>query len=79
MAEATRSKVKQGKRYTVEGYLRCDDVEGRTMARVRTFAVYADGTSENITYKAALDQAIRVLKTSRDKESAIEKLEELLL
>jgi single-stranded DNA-binding protein len=79
MAEATYKKVKQGKRYTVDGYLRCDEVEGRGMVRIRTFAVYSDSTAENTTYQAALTQAIRVIKTSRDKESALERLEEMIL
>jgi len=77
-AEITASRVKQGGRYTVDGYLRQDIIGEIDQVRVRSFAVYADDSSDHITYKEGLKQALEILRKSRDLESAVERLEDLL-
>lgn len=78
-AEPISRKVKLGKRYTVEGYIRSNEHDGRSVFCVRTFAIYEDKTIEGVTFKEAMKQALKVVKSSRDKETAIERLEELTI
>jgi len=75
-AENVANKVRQGTRYMIDGYLRQDSSEG---IRVRTFAVYPDDTLEDVCYKEGLKQAVKILKTSRDVNAAVEKIEEILV
>lgn len=77
-AESTAKKVKQGQRFTIDGYIRQDVLNGAGHIRVRTFAVYADESSDQINHKEGLRQALELLKKSRDLSSAIERLEELI-
>lgn len=77
-AEPTSSKVKLGRRYTVEGYIRCNEHGDRSVFCVRTFAIYEDTTVEGVTFNEAMKQALKVVRTSRDKNAAIQKLEELV-
>jgi len=78
-AENASRSVKRGKRYTVDGYIRVDTHEGEDSFRVRTFAVYPDESLDEINYKEALKQALRIVKSSRDLDSAIDRLEEMTL
>lgn len=76
-AEITLEKIKQGARYMVDGYLRRDVVEGVEKVRVRSFAVYPDDSQDTFKYKEGIQQALEILKRSRDIPSAIKMLEEL--
>ncbi|NDC22608.1 MAG: single-stranded DNA-binding protein [Proteobacteria bacterium] len=77
-AEVTAQKVKQGSRYTIDGYLRQDSVDGQDHTRVRTFAVYPDDSLDTVNYRQGLKQAVEILRKSRDLKSAIERIEELI-
>jgi single-stranded DNA-binding protein len=77
-ASRIASLVKRGGRYTVEGYLRIDKVGNRSRVVVRVFAVYKDETHQGEVYKQAIATARDIVKTSVDKESAIDKLQEIL-
>lgn len=77
-AETTAYKVKQGVRFSVDGYLRQDVIDGVEQVRVRSFAVYPDDSAEVANYKEGLKQAIEVLKRSRDVQAALKQLEELV-
>lgn len=77
-AETTLIKVKQGARFTVDGYLRQDTIDNTDVIRVRTFAVYPDESSETTSFKEGLKQALQIIKKSRDLNSAAEKIEELI-
>ena len=70
--------VKCGNRFTVDGYLRSDMVDGKEFVRVRTFAIYNDESEDNIAYKEAMKTALEILRKSRDLDSAKQKIEELL-
>lgn len=78
-ADSTAKKVKKGKRYSVDGYIRCDEAEDKTLFRIRTYAVYDDTTLEGVSYREAVKQVMSIVKTSRDKEAALERLEELII
>lgn len=78
-AEITAEKVRQGQRYTVDGYVRQDVFDGKELVRVRTFAVYPDESADAISFQDGIRQALKVLKTSRDIEAASERLEALLV
>jgi single-stranded DNA-binding protein len=77
-AESAVKRVQQGARYTVDGYIRQDNVDGHDYIRVRAFAIYKDETLEQVTYKEGLKRALDILKKSPDKLSAIARFEELL-
>jgi single-stranded DNA-binding protein len=77
-ADITVQRVRQGARYTVDGYLRQDHVDGHDQVRVRSFAVYPDESADTATYRQGLKQALDILKRSRDLPAALERLEELL-
>lgn len=77
-AEQTAQKVKRGARFSVDGYLRQDVIDGADTTRIRSFAIYPDDSSEVINYKEGLRQALEVLRKSRDMRSAVTLLEELL-
>lgn len=77
-AESTAQRVKQGARFSVDGYLRQDVMEGIEQVRVRSFAVYPDDSAEVAHYKEGLKQALDILRRSRDLPSALRQLEELI-
>ena len=77
-AETNALKVMKGKRYVVDGYLRQDIVDGHESVMVRSFAVYPDESGDNSRYNEGLQQAMKILSTSRDLSSALEKIKELL-
>jgi len=70
--------VKKGARYFVEGYLRHDDSRKLQQVKVRAFAVLKDQGADQEVYSEALRQSIEILKSSRDKESALKVLEGLV-
>ena len=76
-AEITLDKVKQGARYMIDGYLRRDVIDGVEKVRVRSFAVYPDDSQDTFKYKEGIQQALEILKRSRDIPSAIKMLEDL--
>jgi len=77
-AEITANKVKQGSRYTVDGYIRQDIMDGVEQIRVRSFAIYPDESVDTANYREGLKQALEILRKSRDLPSALEKLEALI-
>lgn len=77
-AEQTVHKVKQGARFSVDGYLRQDVIDGVDTTRIRSFAIYPDDSAEVANYKEGLRQALEVLRKSRDMRSAVALLEDLL-
>lgn len=77
-AESTANRVKQGARFSVDGYLRQDVIDGQEQVRVRSFAVYPDESHEVANYKAGIQQAIDVLRRSRDLPTALKQLEGLV-
>ena len=78
-AETTANNVLPGGRYTIEGYLRQEtDAAGLQYLKVRTFAVYPDETSDAVVHKEGIKAALEILSKSKDKESAMRTLEEML-
>lgn len=77
-AHATAEKVKQGKRYQVDGYLRQDRRDGQDDIRIRTFAVYREESVDCVNYNEGLKQALEVLKRSPNLQAAMATLEELM-
>lgn len=78
-AENVKKRVRCGKRYTVDGYIRIDNYDGQDFFRIRAFAVYPDDSLDFQNYKEGLKQALKLIKSSRDLDTAIDKIEELLL
>lgn len=76
-AEITLDTIKQGGRFMVDGYLRRDMIEGVEKMRVRSFAIYPDDSQDTFKYKEGIQQALEILKRSRDIPSAIKMLEDL--
>ena len=77
-AETTAQKVLQGSRYTVDGYLRQEKNENGSIIKVRTFAVYADESTDAFAHKDGLKTALEILSKAKDKESAVRAIEDLL-
>jgi len=77
-AEPTSEKVKEGKRFIVDGYIRQDKVNNTDMVKVRAFAIYADTSYPTESYRQGLTQSLKILLESRDLETAIANLKELL-
>jgi len=77
-ADLTVQKVKPGQRYVVDGYLRQDVIDQRDEVKVRTFAIYPDESAESVHHRKGLEEALKILVGSRDLESAVEKVRELL-
>lgn len=77
-AELTADRVKLGSRYTVDGYLREETVEGASKIKVRTFAVYPDESQDSVMHKEGLKTALSIIEKASDRDSAIKALEELL-
>ena len=76
--ELVMQKVKQGQRFYVDGYLRQEAREGGDLVKVRTFAVYKEETNDKLVYNEGLKQALDVIRRSRDIQSAVATLEELI-
>ena len=62
--------LKVGKRYLVEGFTRCDVINGNKKVRIRVFKI-----QHHESMKEGLDQALRIIKNSSDLESARKKIE----
>lgn len=78
-AERVAETIKQGSRYTVDGYIRVDvSGDGSESIRIRSFAIYPDETSDNIVYKEGIKQALEILSKSKNLESAKEALEQII-
>jgi single-stranded DNA-binding protein len=77
-AQLTADKVRQGRRYQLDGYIRQDLRDNIEEVRVRTFTIYAEESIESVNYNAGIRQALDVLRRSRDLETAASMLEELL-
>lgn len=77
-AAVVAGKVKKGARYFVDGYLRHDDSRKVDAVKVRAFAVYKDESADQALYTDGLRQAITILQTSRDKDTAMKTLEGLV-
>lgn len=77
------SKVKEtvcaGKRFIVDGYIRIDSSDGQDFFRVRAFAVNEDNSLDHQNYKEGLRQALKAVKSSKDIDSAVERLKSLLV
>lgn len=59
-----------GKRYLVEGFTRCDVINGVKKSRIRVFKIQAHESIQD-----GLEQALRIMENSSDLESAIKKIE----
>jgi len=77
-AEQIIDRVKEGKRYVVDGFLRQDRYNEVDKIRVRSFAVYPDDSTEQHSYLDGLNQAIKILLNSSDLTSAISKIKVLV-
>lgn len=77
-AEQAIERVKEGQRYVVDGYVRQDSYEDGENVRIRAFAVYPEDSATSDHYYEGVKQAIHVLKNSRDKNAALEKLADIL-
>ena len=78
-AASTAEKVKEGKRFIVDGYIRQDrDRANIDFVKVRAFAVYADTSYPTESYRQGLTQSLKILLNSRDLKTAIANLKELL-
>ena len=77
-AEVTASKIKRGRRYHVDGYLRQDLKDERDDVRVRSFAIYPEDTRETAHYRDGLKQALVILERSMDVKAAVKSIESIL-
>ena len=77
-AATTVSKVKEGMRYVVDGYLRQDSGDEGDYTRVRSFAVYKEDSETTSHYIEGLRQALEVMHRSRNIDSAKKVLEDLI-
>ena len=77
-AERIAETIKQGSRYTVDGYIRVDLTHDGESIRIRSFAIYPDETSDNVIYKEGIKQALEILSKSKNLESAKEALEQII-
>ena len=77
-AESTAQRVLMGNRYTVDGYLRQESSDSGSIVKVRTFAVYPDETADAFAHREGIKAALDILSKSKDKESAVKVLEEML-
>jgi single-stranded DNA-binding protein len=77
-AQLTAEKVRQGRRYQLDGYIRQDLRDNIEEVRVRTFTIYHEDSIDSVNYNAGIRQALDVLRRSRDLETAASMLEELL-
>lgn len=77
-AEATIRKVREGERYSIDGYIKADDPEDLTVFRVRAFAIVPDESTDNFSYLNGIKKALGIMRKSRDLKTAIEQLEALL-
>ena len=77
-ARAVMDKVKKGVRYNIEGYLRCENGTHKDRYIIRTFAVTKDEDEGIDMYYQGIEQALEVVRGSRDKAAAIDKLMKIL-
>lgn len=77
-AETAVERVQKGQRYTVDGYLRSESPDSGRDVRVRAYVIYKDDTQETRVREEGLKEALDILSTSRDLETAKKKLEDLL-
>lgn len=77
-AHTTAERVLEGQRYIIDGYIRVEEIEGRTEFFIRTYSVRRDNSVDGINYGLGIQAAIEVLHKSMDKSSALLKLEELV-
>lgn len=77
-AETVMDRVREGKRFVVDGYLRQDRHNEYDDVRVRSFAVYEDVSAEDVSYRGGLEQAMKILLNSNDIHAALSKIEVLL-
>lgn len=77
-AELTTKRVREGQRYMIDGYLRCDNVDGVRTLRIRTYAIYKEESRDSMLYNQGLEKALEVLKKSRDLPAAKENLKTLI-
>ena len=78
IAEITTKRVREGQRYVVDGYLRCDQLEGQKTLRVRTFSIYKEETRDAALYNQGLEKALDILRKSRDLSAAKDTLKTLI-
>lgn len=69
--------VKKGMRVMVEGYIRSYGSDHAQVA-IRTFAVTREERYETEHYYEGLEQALELIRTSKDKDSATESIQTLL-
>lgn len=77
-ADTAMDRVRDGKRFVIDGYLRQDRHQDSDECRVRSFAVYPDESAEDTSYREGLSQALKILLNSGDLRSAVAKLEVLV-
>jgi single stranded DNA-binding protein len=77
-AKMAYNRVRHGGRYTLDGYIRQDVMDGQDQVRVRLFAIYPDESIDHVNYKEGLKRAAEILKNSVDRQAALEKINEIL-
>lgn len=77
-AYKSRDTVLKGLRYQVEGYIRTGVGKYKDQVSIRTFAVTKIGIRGAQAYYQGIEQSLEIIQTSRDKQSATEKLTVLL-
>lgn len=76
-SQVTLALVKKGMRVMIEGYIRSYGQDHAQIA-VRTFSVTREERHETEHYYEGLEQALEILRTSRDKTVAVETIQTLL-
>lgn len=71
-------KVRAGRRYYVDGYLRHDHKDGMDYVKVRAFSVYKDLGSSTSTLSDALKEAIKVVQRSASVGDAVATLKNMI-
>lgn len=79
-ANIVYSRVKQGGRYLVDGYLRQEYKQNqkKDIVKVRCYGVVEDFTNDSHCYKKGLEKALAILATCTDVKTATRLVEELL-
>jgi single stranded DNA-binding protein len=77
-ADTVMDRVREGKRYIVDGYLRQDRYSDQDEVKVRSFATYADDSAEDTSYREGLNHAMKILLNSHNLDSALNKIKVLV-
>lgn len=78
LASVVIDTISQGNRVVIDGYLRQNQNESKGRLKVRTFAVTPDRGESGVRYLEGLKEALRILASSNNLDTARQKINSLL-